>query len=526
MPEQEGHPGRVGITRRQLLVSGGLLFGAAACGFPSGNSAPRLGSTIRYGEGGAFKTFNPWAQVVTEESVANQIFSRLVYKASDGKAIGDLAESWKLAADGKSIQLKLRSGVKWHDGKSLSADDFVRMYGYLKDPALKSDPGVQKMIGLFGPVTAVTAPDPTTLVMEFSLAVPYILDILSYWYAVRLEDPSDTGFVKSPPIGTGPYRMTKFVQGQSASFEAYPDYHVKGQPLTKNFVFNIFASGSNLVSDLQAGQVNGVLLANYADANAIKNNKSYYTSQARTSLYLLMLNVAKPPFDNVAVRQALSYSVNRTQMAAAGSFGLEQPVSTPFYTPAATGYIANLVPDTFDLKKAKSLLDGAGVKNLKIAYPFPTSLPNTQTYGEIWQADLAKIGVTLDLQTVDPARWLDLGAGKDPKVDVVVWSTARCLLDGAVFWSTQTNYRGGSGNLSRFGYRSPTLENLVARGSTEVDPGQRKQIYQQLNRIVVNDAYNISLTTSSEIWAWSSKLSGQSADLIGNLSVAAAKTAT
>lgn len=518
-----------GISRRRFLISTGVLLGAASCGFQGGpapaasKSETPLRTTIKYGEAGAFKTFNPWAQTVTQSSTANQMFSRLVYRSATGEAIPDLAESWKIAPDGKSVEVKLRSGVKWQDGKPLTADDFVKMFGYLSDPALKSDAGVVKMVGLFGPVKAVRAPDPGTVVMEFSVAVPFILDILNYWYAVRFDDLTDPTFIKNPPVGTGPYKMTKFVQGQSTTYAAYPDYHVKGQPATQNFVFNVFANGSNLIADLQSGAVDGVLLANLADANAIKDNKAFYSTNSRTGMYLIMFNCAKPPFDSVAVRQAMFYSVNRTQMAAAGNFGLEQPISSPFFTDAATGYVAELVADTFNLQKARGLLDGSGIKDLKLTYPFPTTRPNTQTYGEIWQADLAKIGVQLTLQAVDEARWLDIGAGKDPNTDLVVWSTARCLLDGAVFWSTQTNYRGGAGNLSRLGYKNPILESLVAQGASEVDPAKRKATYQQLNRIVINDAYNISLVTNSQIWAWSSKLKGQNADLIGNLAMGPAK---
>lgn len=511
------------ISRRELLIAAGLLAGSAACGFSGTGSPERLATTLRYGEGGAFTSFNPWLGATTENTVANQVFSRLVRKSANGEAMADLAESWKIAADGKSIQLKLRAGLKWHDGKALVADDFVKMYGYLSDPALKSDPGVQKILGLFTPVTSVTAPDPSMVVMEFSSAVPYILDLLSFWYAVRFDDPTDAAFVKHLPIGSGPYRMTKFEQGQRVTFEAFANYHAKGEPAVKTWVFNIFASGSNVIDDLQSKQVDGVVFANYADANAIKNNQAFYTSQARIAVWLVMVNCAKPPFDNVAVRQALAYSVNRSQMAAAGSFGLEKPVSTPFYAPSATGYLPELVADTFNLGKATSLLDGAGVKNLKISYPYPTTQPAAQTFGEIWQADLAKIGVKLDIQAVDQARWLNHGAGKDPSTDVVVWFTNRCLLDGAVFWSTQLNYRGGSGSLSRLGYHNPKLESLVAQGGAEIDPVKRKQIYQQLNRIVVSDAYNISLLTFSKSWAWSSKVTGQEVDLTGDLRLAQAK---
>lgn len=527
----ERHLGQ-GLTRRTLLVSGGLALGGLVVSCSAGVGDPVkpevFASTLRYAEGGSFASFNPWLGATNQNTSANQVFSRLVYRSSSGEVIADLAESWKIAADGRSIQLVLRPGLKWHDGRAVVADDFVKMFGYLTDAALKPDPGVQKMIGLFAPVTAVKAPDARTVVMEFSTAVPYILDLLSFWYAVRFDDTSDPTFIKNRPatgpypIGTGPYMMTKFVQGQSATFDAFPDYHVKGEPKTKTFVFNILASGSNIISDLRANQVDGVVFTNYADANALKGDAAYYTKPARIGLWLLMVNCAKPPFDNVSVRQALSHSLNRTQMAAAATFGVEEPVISPFFTAAATGHIPDQPRDSFDLAKAKSLLDAAGVKNLKITFPYPSSQPAAQAYGEIWQADLAKIGVQLVIQNVDQARWLNHGAGRDPETDVVIWFTNRVLLDGAVFWTTQLNYRGGAGSLSRLGYKNPTLESLVAQGSAEIDPAKRKQIYQELNRIVVNDAYNISLVTFSKNWAWSSKVAGTAGDLTGDLQLAKA----
>lgn len=528
MADSDRHIDQLILSRRRLLgsaavLAGSAVFGTAACS-TAGSGSSSSGSSFNYGEAGAFSTFNPWAQSLNEQSVANQVFSRLVYKTADGKAVGDLAESWQLATDGKSLQLKLRDGIQWHDGSKLTANDFVAMYSYLTDAALTSDPGVQKIKELFAPVSGVKAPDPATVVLEFSAPVPYVLDMLDYWYAVRFTDPKDTNFLKKLPVGTGPFTMTEFVSGQSAAFAANPKYHNAGEPATKSFRFTIFASGANVVSNLQSGQVDGVLVSNAADVKPLQDKADFYITNARLGVWLVEVNCTKPPFDKVEVRQALSYSMNREQFAKVGNFGLEQPATSPFFDAAATGYDQALVhAQSFDLDKARSLLDAAGVKNLTINYPSPTSHPNIQSYGEIWQADLAKIGVKLAIQTVDTARWIDLGSGKDRTVDLVPWQVSRCLQDGAVFFSANAGYRGGAGELSRFGYKNKTLEGLVAQGAAETDAAKRKLIYQQLNKIVVDDAYCISTVTFSETWAWSSKLKGQSADLAGNLMLAGAK---
>ncbi|MGI8697300.1 MAG: ABC transporter substrate-binding protein [Mycobacteriales bacterium] len=519
------------LSRRQFFVSAGALATvgavAGACGGGTDAAKGATGSTtLRYGESGSFTTLNPWEQAYGARSLANQIFSRLVYLDQHGKPVADLAKSWALGKDGKTVTLKLRSGVKWQDGANVMASDFVRMYRYLSDPALKSSIGVQKVKESFGPVTAVRAPDPTTVVMEFSSATPYYLDILDYWYLLRYDNPRDTEFLKAPPIGTGPFKLTNVVPEQGASLKAFSGYYVQHEPQLKAIDIKMFGGGSNVVSNLRSGLVDGVSVSDYAQVGKLDGVPSFYVTKQPIGIWLMQVNVSKKPFDNPSVRQALSYSLDREQIAKVAFEGLEKPVSTPFYAPTSTGYAENLVhAQSFNLAKAKSLIDGAGVKGLQITYPTPTSIPSVQTIGEIWQSDLAKIGITLKIKPVTQALWLELGSATTgaTTTDVVPWNSGRSLQDSAGFWATQLNFRGGARTpLTRFGYHNPRLETLVSQGAVEANVNTRKRIYQQLNQILVQDAYEISFATFSRLRGWSSKVAGQGSDLPGNLQLAGA----
>lgn len=515
MSESDTH-GRDALSRRHFLALSAALLPVAACRAPEATESS--GSLLRYGEAGEFTTFNPWSQAAHADTVGAQVFSRLVYKTAEGEPVADLAESWQVADDGLSLRVALRPGVRWHDGEDLTADHFVEMFGYLSDPELRSDAGVQKINEFFGPVKTVTAPDSSTVVMEFSAPVPYILDLLNYWYAIRLDDSADTDFLRHLPVGTGPFKMTDFAQGQGVSFAAYEDYHVEGQPNVDQFRFDILAEGSSVVPNLTSGEVNGVLVSNYAEVESLQDDSAYFLDQSRLGVWPLEVNVSKPPFDQVAVRQALSYSMNRQAFAEAAHFGLEEPVTSPFYEVGATGYLPELVQaHAFDLDKARSLLDSAGVKTLTMTYPAPDSFPNLRTCGEIWQQDLTEIGVTLDVQTVSEGRWYELGGGEVPDADVVPWQVGRCLLDGAVFFAANAGYLPGSEH--RFGYTNATLETLIAQGKTENDADRRQQIYQQVNRIIVDECANISMCTFSETFAWSSSVTGTAYGVSGNLMV-------
>ena len=157
------------------------------------------------------------------------------------------------------------------------------------------------------------------------------------------------------PVGTGPFKMTEYIGGQGATFEANPDYHLPDRPLLDGFSIAVYGGGDNLAPNLLSGTVDGVLLANQAEAETFKDNPDYYVQVNSTGVvWNLEVNCAKAPFDKKEVRQALSYSMNCQAMVDAAHFGLEQPVSSPFFNPGATGYREDLVwSHQFDLDKAK-----------------------------------------------------------------------------------------------------------------------------------------------------------------------------
>ncbi len=280
MPEFDPPIGNVRLTRRKFLAYSGLTLTVVACGPAATSSAPSssgpapsqsgaapseslapsaspAGGVLRYGQAADLGNLSPWALEGADYPVYNQSFSRLVWKDAEGKESGDLAESWVIAPDGLSIELKLRPGVKWHDGKDFTAQDYLTMYGYLSDPALEGDIGVSKIKALLTPVTAIEAPDATTLVMRFAAPLPYVTDILDYFYAIRIDDTSDPQFLSNLPVGTGPFKMTEYIGGQGATFEANPDYHLPDRPLLDGFSIAVYGGGDNLAPNLLSGTVDG-----------------------------------------------------------------------------------------------------------------------------------------------------------------------------------------------------------------------------------------------------------------------------
>jgi peptide/nickel transport system substrate-binding protein len=487
-------------------------------------SAGGTGVAFNYAEAGDFNDFNPWGFGAVNFEVYDQVFSRLLWKDGQGKEHPDLALSWETASDNQSFTVKLRPGAKWHDGKDVTAQDFVTMFGYLKDDVVSKYSGAKKIAGLMGPIKDVQAPDPLTLQLSFSQPVPYITDILDYWFAVRITDKADPQFLKSLPIGTGPFKMTQWTANQFARFEKFSGYYASGQPNLDAIVFKRLTQAETLTPNLKSGTVDDILVTSLADVAPLQADPSYVVTPNENSgsIFNIIVNVSKPPFDKKEVRQALSYSLNRAGMASSAFFGVSKPITSPFYSQSTLAYSDNLVmAHAFNLDKAKSLLDQAGVSGLQMTINGTPAWPQMKLFSLIWQSDLAKIGVKLTVNEVENAKFYDIGGAADLRGNELhPWLNGRTTRDPAVFFATQGNYRGGK--LNPYGYKNDQLEQLVGQGAVETDAAKRKQIYQQMNQLIVDECFMIQVATNPRIWASTNKLKDVDIDLNGNLFLARA----
>lgn len=482
------------------------------------------GGTLNYAEAGDFNDFNPWGFGAVNFEIYDQVFSRLLWKDGTGKANPDLGESWQMAADNHSFTVKLRPNATWQDGKPVTAADFVTMYGYLKDPVLSKYTGTQKMAGLFDPIQDVKALDDTTVQFSFAHPVPYITDILDYFFLIRITDKNDPKFLKTLPVGAGPFKMSQWVPSQYAKFDRFSGYFQAGLPNLDTFMFKRLGQAETLVPNLRAGAVQDILVSSLSDVAPLQADSAYAVAPNENSgsIFNVLVNAHKPPFDQKNVRKALSYSINREGMAKSAFFGVSLPITSPFYSPSSLAYKADLVmADAFDLNKAKAMLAQAGASNLQIEIHPTPAWPQMKLFCLIWQEDLAKIGVKLMVQEVESAEFYAIGGDGNLKGYALhPWLTGRTTRDPAIFYGTQLNYRGNAKNI--YGYKNVQLEQLIAQAAVETDETKRGQMYQQTNQILVDDAPMLQIATDPRIWAATTKLHDVDIDLNGNLFLARA----
>lgn len=484
-------------------------------------TGPKKGGTLTWAELGDFNSWNAWTMWSTNDILHNMVYSRLLWKDDQGKIHPDLATEWKVADDGLSMTLKIRKGVKWHDGKELTANDFVEMFQYTKDETLKTTPGVAKIAGLLKSIDDVVAEDDYTLKLVFSQPVPFIYDILDYWYAIKIPDKEDDNLIKGLAIGTGPFKMTEWKPKEYVRLEKFADYYDSNVPYLDEIVIRRLDQAETLVPNLMSGAVDAVghVAASNIDVITADPNYTVMINEGSGGINNVIVNTKIPPLDKKEVRQALSYALNRQLIADEVYYGIAKPITSPFYSPASLAYREDLVmAHEFNLEKAKALLDQAGVGNFELTFVAVSGFPEWKIYAQIWQADLAKIGITLKIVEFENAKLYDIAAASDLQgYNLVGWGTGRTKRDPAIFFQTQPQYAGGekTGMANPYGWYNAEYEECVSKGRTELDPAKRQALYQRANEILVDELPMIQITTNPQVVGLSKDVKGLYADLLG-----------
>jgi len=482
----------------------------------------KKGGTLTWAELGDFNSWNAWAMSGTNDIMHNMIYSRLLWKDASGEIHPDLATSWEIAEDGLSMTLKLRDDVKWHDGKAFTANDYVDMFGYTKDKVLSTSIGVQKINGLLKSIQDVIAVDDHTLKLTFAQPVPFIYDILDYWYAILIPDKEDGNLTKTMAVGTGPFKMTEWKTKEYVRLAKFADYYNKDIPYLDEIIIRRLDQSETLVPNLMSGAVDGIgkVPSSYVETIKADQNYDVMINEGSGNVINVIVNTKLAPLDKKEVRQALSYALDRQLIADEVYYGISEPITSPFYSPATIAYRKDLVTaHEFNLEKAKELLAAAGVGDITLTFVTGTGFPEWKIYAQIWQADLAKIGITLKIDEFENAKFYEI-AQKSADLggyNLAGWSTGRTKRDPAIFFQTQQQYGAGekAGMVNPYGWYNAEYEDCVTKGRTELDQTKRAEYYQRANEILVEELPMIQVVTNPYVAGLSKNVKGLYADLLG-----------
>ncbi|MBV8086530.1 MAG: ABC transporter substrate-binding protein [Chloroflexi bacterium] len=449
--------------------------------------APKLGGNVRYGSLDDITSIDGHVTSSPGYDVLYPIFDRLTEYDLKQKPQPQLAESWDISPDYKTFKLNLRKGVMFHNGRELTSDDIKWNVERVRDPKLPN-----ALLGIQSKwFTQIDTPDKYTVVMTSDQPRPAVFDFFEYLSIVdrnTIEGPD----AKSKSIGTGPFVFQEWIQGDHFTATKNKNYWQTGKPYADQLTMQVIKDSTALVTQLESGALDIVKSPAIQDFVRLQKDPKFQAlSEPESRFFFEGVNATIKPFDNKLVRQALAYTIDRKRFidTLEGGAGTPQSIPWPSLSPAYEASKGNTY--AFDLDKAKSLLAQAGVSNLSLEI-WPVSLyPELKDFAQIQQADLAKIGVTLTIKSVDLAAWITAIIGHQYQG---LYSTAQgtTQLHPATLMSGSPYKDPGNNS----GFVSPDYTSLQTSVASETDPTKAKAVYSQMNDYLLDQAFCLPMGMS------------------------------
>lgn len=431
--------------------------------------------------------------------VTAKVFDGLLEYGFDLKPQPSLAEKFEVAPDGKSITFKIRQGVKFHDGKPLTVEDIRFTF---MDVLKKVHP---RGIATFKELTAVETPDASTVVFKLSNPAPYLMMTLSGYESPILpkhvygEGDIKTHANANSPVGTGPFKFVEWRRGEFVRLDKNKDYWRSGQPYLDRIVVRFISDSATRTAVLEKGEahVAGFGAVPYNDVKKLAALPSIEVTtkgyEMISPVIELLLNTKQAPFDNVKVRQALAYAIDRKFVIDNVWFGFGKPatgVISSNFTSAGL-YAAGTDYTVADrVARANKLLDEAGFPKkadgirFEMVHDLTPYGEEWQRFGEYVQQALGQLGIKVTLRYEDVAKWL-----KRVYTDYDFMMTSNFLYNLAdpvlgVHRSFHSDrIRPGTVFVNGSRWSTPETDAIMDKATVEPDPAKRGVLYKDLVRI-------------------------------------------
>lgn len=406
-----------------------------------------------------------------------------------------LATEWSTSEDQLTWTFTLREGVTFTDGSPLTAEDVVYSYTRIIDEKLNA-------AYRFATVESVTAPDPGTVVVTLTAPTPNLLASLGGFKGVAIVKKSnvESGAVKTEPIGSGPFTVASYTAGDSIKLVRNDSYWGT-KPKLDGVTFTFVKDPTVALQNLRGGEVQWTDNLPPQQVPALREDDELVVRSVPSSDYwYLALNQSREPYDNVEVRRAVAFALDRAAITKAAKFGLATVNQTAI--PEDSAFYYDYAPYQRDPARAKQLLAAAGVTDLTMDLMVTNEYPETVTAAQVIAAQLKDVGVTVTIRTLDFAQWLDEQGKGNFDSFMLGWLGN---IDPDEFYYAQHHSQG---TFNFHGYRNPAVDSLLDQARTETDQAARKRQYEQVAKRIVDDASYLYLYNPDVVQGWSPQVSG------------------
>ncbi len=438
-----------------------------------------------------------------EMNVLNQIYDTLMYFNPDGTEDPQprIAESYEISDDGLDYTFHLRDDVTFHDGTPVTADDVVFSIELYKASEYQGS-----QISM---LSSVEATDEHTVVCHLDTPYsPFLEGICSPMIASKAYyEKSEDDFVNSP-IGSGPYKFVSRSKGSNIKLEANEDYY-RGAPEIKEVTFEMIPDSATKAIALQTGEVNFAEIDSSTMPQLEANPQITIAEVPTSSFSYIAMNLEKEPFNDVKVRQAINYAIDRDNLVAV-CFDGEAEVNSNICAKERFGYSDDQLQYTYDPDKAKELLSEAGIET---PYDLGEILvaEKYSNLATVIQNDLKAVGLEVEISVKEFNSYIsDLQNGN------YGITALNMTLEGdtqSLEMAFTTDYIGIANNAR---YSDADMDALFDQARSETDTDKRAEVFDQIFTKAQDEAIYGVLCNPMTLYAYNSDLSCPEFVLEGN----------
>ena len=478
--------------KKTLALILAVLFVLSLTGCKKKTAGSTGSGEFIYGLATEIDNFDPFVATTADaKSIYFNIYEGLTRVSPDGTFVPAVASEVTVSDDAKVYTFKLRDNVYFHNGNPVTMDDVLYSVQHAIDSALTG----------YGNIASYEATDSKTLVITLTNgSTDFIANASS---AIVPKDSDNNGEHALAPVGTGPYAFSEYAVQDHVTLVKNDKYWGEPASLDK-ITIRFIASSSELLVNYQAGAING-FTANAGITEQVDKNASVINVGNSNAVQMLALNNSAAPFDNVKVRQAVSYAIDSDEIIDMVNYGYGVKIGSAMI-PGLSAFFDDSLSSVYDvnLEKAKALLKEAGYPD---GFSFTVKVPSVyQVHVDTAQVivnQLAKVGITMKIQEVDWPTWLEkVYTNRDYEATII-------SVDGSIASPTAFLARYVSTAHNNFvNFNSADFDAVYAKAVAAVGQAERVQLFKEAQKVISDEAASVYIQDISNILVYTSAFTG------------------
>jgi len=451
-------------------------------------------------------------------AIAGQIFNSLLKYDENLGFEGDLADSWTISDDYKKITFNLKQDIKWADDEPFTCEDVLFTWKKVTDPDTRTPYGSDYQL-----VSSASCVNNHIFIAEYD--EPYA-PALETWASLHIlpehllkdENINDTYFSLNP-TGSNYYALDEWTTGQQVKLKTNPN-SVHGQPLIEKKITRIIPDLSSQFMELIAGNIdlmniNPIQYSRVFPSRSELNDKINLYKEMGNGYTYFGFNLKKKPFDDVNIRKAISYAINKEEIIDGVLLGLGEEITSP-YKPGTYWENKSINKISFDVSRSRELLEKSGYQlnanniyekdGKPLAFEILTNQNKQREMTAVLiQRRLQDIGIDVSIRVIEWASFVNrfIKTGEFEAV-VLGWSLSLDPDQYSIWHSSQQ----GPGQFNFIGYNNPRVDSLLEDGRKELNNEKRKQIYDEFSKIIYDEQPIIYLYAGYGLTAIHKKIKG------------------